>query len=183
MLPYEVLEQLNASALKEVCAGYKLKSGGTKTELFERIVAHQTKVETQRVEQESRLARGSDIQILPDGTPDSAFEDTMAKFFAWCEANHFGVHELAKNRVSFQKVDPREIRASFKEYNPDASSLRSDMLVPALNSKTDVFLEMFFDKLGGEWEMFGTESAPEEPEEEDFDAHSYRFSEEMKRSS
>jgi hypothetical protein len=180
MLSREILEQLKIPALKEVCRGYKITSSGKKSELFERIIAHQEKHEKHQAEQEQRLAYGAEVQTLADGTPDNEFEATMAKFFDWCETNKWSVIELAKNGYSFQKVDRREIRASFKEYDPAASTLRADRLVPVPRNKTEIFLEMFFDKLGGEWEMF---SECSDERDEGFDeCEEHKFIDEMKRS-
>jgi hypothetical protein len=180
MLSREILEQLKMPALKEVCQGYKIVSSGKKSELFERIIAHQEKLKKQQEEQQQRLDYGSDPPLLPDGTPDSEFEATMTRFFDWCEINEWRVYELAKNSSSFQKVDHREIRASFKEYDPAVSTLRDDRLVPVPRNKTEIFLEMFFDKLGGEWEMFCDWFGRGE---EEFDESEQRkFTDEMKRS-
>lgn len=178
MISHEILEQLKVPALKELCRQYKLNVSGNKSKLLERIIAHQVTVEEQQTEQKNRLAYGSDTPLLPDGTPDHEFEATMSKFVAWCEANHFDVHKIARKGVSFEKVDHREIRASFKDYDPAKSTLRADRFVPVPQTKTEVFLEMFFDKLGGEWEMFGSADATEE---EEFEKHEHRFAEEMKR--
>ena len=170
MISREILEQLKVPALKEVCRGYNLAISGKKIELFERIIAHQEKLEKQQAEKQQRLAYGAE-------EADSEFEATTTKFFNWCETNHFAVNEIAENGCSFQKVDRREIRASFKEYDPAASSLRNDSLVPVPHTKMEIFLEMFFDKLGGEWEMFC------ECDEKEFDeSEEHNFIQEMKHS-
>ena len=170
MISREILEQLKLPALKEACRGYNLSISGKKSELFERIVAHQEKVEKQPAEKQQRLAYGAQVD-------DSEFEATIARFFEWCEKNEFTVNELAANGCSFQEVDHREIRASFKDYDPAASTLRNDRFVPVPQTKMEIFLEMFFDKLGGEWEMFC------ECDEKEFDeSEEHNFIQEMKHS-
>tara|TARA_B100000424_G_scaffold267113_1_gene259337 strand:+ start:3689 stop:4288 length:600 start_codon:yes stop_codon:yes gene_type:complete len=181
MISREILEQLKLPALKEVCRGYNLAISGKKTELFERIIAHQEKLEKQLAEQQQRLAYGAEAATLADGTPDIEFEATMTKFFDWSNATFWNICKLSESGVSFQKVDRREIRAAFKDYDPAASSLRADRLVPVPHTKMEIFLEMFFDKLGGEWEMFC--ECSDERGEEDFDESEQRkFVQEMKRS-
>jgi hypothetical protein len=180
MLSREILEQLEKPALKDVCRGYNISTSGKKWELFQRIIAHQEKLEKQLAELHKRLAYGAEVQTLTDGTLDNEFEATMEKFFDWCETNKWSVNELAKNGHSFEEVDIREIRASFKEYDPTASTLRSDRLVPVPRNNTEIFLEMFFDKLGGEWEMFCECSDERDEEFDEYEQH--KFIEEMKRS-
>ncbi len=168
MISREILEQLKLPALKEACRGYNLSISGKKSELLERIVAHQEKLEKQQLEKQQRLAYGAQVA-------DSEFEATIARFFEWCEKNEFTVNELAANGCSFQEVDHREIRASFKDYDPAASTLRNDRFVPIPHTKSEIFLEMFFDKLGGEWEMFHSNDS-----ECDFECYERRLAEHMK---
>tara|TARA_B100001027_G_C16251947_1_gene324854 strand:- start:127 stop:612 length:486 start_codon:yes stop_codon:yes gene_type:complete len=111
----------------------------------------------QQVKKESRLEYGAAVPFLENGRPDSEFEHTMSKFLNWCENNKFAVKKLSQGGYYFQKVDYREIRAAFKDYDPSVSTLRADRLVPVPNTKMEIFLEMFFDKLGAEWEMFSTD--------------------------
>ena len=181
MISREVLEQLKVPALKEVCRGYNLAISGKKTELFERIIAHQEKLEKQQAEQQQRLAYGAEAATLADGTPDIEFEATMTKFFDWSNATFWNICKLSESGVSFQKVDGREIRAAFKDYDPAASTLRADRLVPVPHTKMEIFLEMFFDKLGGEWEMF-CECSDERGEEDFSESDERKFVQEMKNS-
>lgn len=170
MISREILEQMKTPALKEVCRGYNLGVSGKKSELFERIIAHQEKLEKQQAEQQQRLAYGAE-----EG--DGEFEATIMKFLYWCETNNFAVNEVAESGASFQKVHHCEIRAAFKDYDPAASTLRDDHLVPVPHTKMEIFLEMFFDKLGGEWEMFC------ECDEKEFDeSEEHNFIQEMKHS-
>ncbi len=171
MISREVLEQLKVPALKEVCRGYNLAISGKKIELFERIVAHQEKLDKQQLEKQQRLAYGA-----KEG--DGEFEATMAKFFDWCEKNNYTVNEMAENGCSYRPVDHDEIRAAFKDYDPAASTLRNDRLVPVPQTKMEIFLEMFFDKLGGEWEMLA--SAGSDDHDVDFECVEYQFSDHMK---
>jgi len=171
MISREILVQLSVAQLKELCRGYNVSVSGKKSELVERIIAHEETIN----KREKRLAYGAEAAILVDGTPDSEFEATIAKFFDWCKTNNFSVNEVAGSGCSFQEVDPREIRASFKEYDPAASTLRQDRYVPVPNTNAEIFLEMFFDKLGGEWEMFSSDDSDIE-----FECHEESFINHMK---
>lgn len=130
-----------------------------------------------QVEKERRFEYGAAVPFLENGRPDSEFEYTMSKFFNWCENNKFAVNELSPSGYSFQKVDYREIRAAFKDYDPSVSTLRADRLVPVPNTKIEIFLEMFFDKLGGEWEMISTDDSLYDV---DFGYYEKSFIEELK---
>lgn len=171
MISREILEQLKVPALKEVCRGYNLAISGKKTELFERIIAHQEKLEKQKADKLQRLAYGAE-----EG--DCEFEAAIAKFFDWCKKNNYTVNEMAENGCSYRPVDHEEIRASLKEYDPAASTLRNDRLVPVPRTQIEIFLEMFFDKLGGEWEMFS--SAGSDGHDVDFECVEHQFSAHMK---
>ena len=179
MISREILEQLKVPALKETCRGYNLTVSGKKAELFERIIAHQEKLQHEKVEQKQRLAYGAEVPILIDGTPDSEFENVMEKYIEWSNTTFWNISKLAKNGVSFEKVDIREIRAAFKNYDPAASTLRADHLIPVPQTKAEIFLEMFFDKLGGEWEMF-CECSDERGEEDFNEVHEMNFAKYMK---
>tara|TARA_B100001142_G_scaffold317102_1_gene357672 strand:- start:534 stop:1112 length:579 start_codon:yes stop_codon:yes gene_type:complete len=174
MISREILEQLNLPALKEVCREYNLAISGKKTELFERIIAHQEKLEKQKADKLQRLAYGA-----KEG--DGEFEATIMKFLYWCEKNNYTVNEMAENGCSYRPVHHCEIRAAFKDYDPAASTLRDDHLVPVPHTKMEIFLEMFFDKLGGEWEMF-RECSDERGEEDFSESDERKFVQEMKRS-
>jgi len=174
MISREILEQLKLPALKEVCRGYNLAISGNKTELFERIIAHQEKLEKQKADKLKRLAYGAE-----EG--DGEFEVTIMKFLYWCKKNNYTVNEMAENGCSYMPVHHCEIRAAFKDYDPAASSLRDDHLVPVPHTKMEIFLEMFFDKLGGEWEMF-RECSDERGEEDFSESDERKFIQEMKNS-
>ena len=150
----EEINNLKLPELKTLCREYKLNVSGKKSELCERILAHHLKIQ----QKEQRLVYGEEIMRLPDGSVDEKFEAVMKKFFDWCEKNHFAPHEIAEGGYSFKKVDWREIRASFKEYDPAASTLRKDKFVAVPQNQMEVFLEMFFDRFGGDWEMFEVNS-------------------------
>lgn len=179
MFSREILEQLKVPALKEMCRAYNLSASGKKAELFERIIAHQEKLQQQKAEQQNRLAYGAEVPTLADGTPDSEFENVMEKYVEWSNTTFWNISKLAKSGVSFEKVDIREIRAAFKDYDPAASTLRADRFVPVPQTKTEIFLEMFFDKLGGEWEMF-CECSDERGEEDFNEVHEMNFAKYMK---
>ena len=88
---------------------------------------------------------------------------------------------MAENGCSYMPVHHCEIRAAFKDYDPAASTLRADHLVPVPHTKMEIFLEMFFDKLGGEWEML-RECSDERGEEDFSESEERKFVQEMKHS-
>ena len=168
----EEIKALKMPELKDLCREYNLSVSGKKDDLCQRILAHQLKIEQKK----QRLELADKIATLPDGSVDDEFEFVIKNYFDWCEKNHFAAHEIAEGGSSYKKVDYREIRASFKEYDPDASTLREDKYVPVPQNKMEVFIEMFFDKLGGEWEMFDINCGEVEFDE----GVEERFSKEMK---
>jgi hypothetical protein len=163
MLSTEVLKKLNVAALKEVCRGYKLPSSGNKSALFLRVKSHQEKVSRAAEEKSRRREYGGAEMRLEDGSVDVEFESVWSKFVAWCAGNDYAVFELVGG-ASFEKVDVREMRASFKACAGSSSG-----------GKMEQFLEMFFDNLGGEWEMF---RVSDRMEEESFNDE--RFGREMR---
>ena len=168
----EEMKALKMPELKDLCRDYNLRVSGKKDDLCQRILAHQWKMELKK----QRLELADEIATKPDGSVDDEFEIVIKNYFDWCKKNHFAAHEIAEGGYSYKKVDYREIRASFKEYDPDASTLREDKYVPVPQNKMEVFIEMFFDKLGGEWEMFDINCGEVEFDE----GVEERFSKEMK---
>ena len=168
----EEMKALKMPELKNLCRDYNLRVSGKKDDLCQRILAHQWKMELKK----QRLELADEIATKPDGSVDDEFEIVIKNYFDWCKKNHFAAHEIAEGGYSYKKVDYREIRASFKEYDPDASTLREDKYVPVPQNKMEVFIEMFFDKLGGEWEMFDINCGEVEFDE----GVEERFSKEMK---
>ena len=86
---------------------------------------------------------------------DDGFERVIGVFEQWSDENGFWPSKLSKSGVSYEFVDINEIRAAFAAYDPDASTLREDKLVPCPGPKLEVFLEMLFNERD-EWEICDT---------------------------
>ena len=159
MFTREVLEQLKAPALKEVCRGYNLPISGKKSELFLRIIAHQEKL---------KIEKDTWSQLMTYGAAkrDEGFERVIGVFEQWSDENGFWPSKLAKSGVSYEFVDINEIRAAFADYNPDTSTLRQDRYVPCPGTKLEVFLEMLFNERH-DWEICDTTT-----QEREFDCDS-----------
>ena len=168
MYSREILEQLSVSDLKEVCHGFNLILSGNKTELFERIIAHQEA----QAEKEQRMAYGAQAATLADGTPDS--ESIIKKYIKWTKITSRDIYE-GTGGSCYRKLDIREIRAEFKNYDPTLSPLRTNDEVPFPQNKTEIFIDMIFEKLfDDQWEIFS-------PTKEEFDESQYdKFVEYMK---
>ena len=154
MIPREILEQLKVPALKEVCCGYNLSVSGNKTKLFERIIAHQEKLEKKRQELNALMTHGAMKR-------DEEFERVIQVFERWCDENGFRLSKLAESGVSYEYVHINEIRAAFADYDPSTSTLREDKLVPTPETKLEEFLEMLFNERD-DCEIFDTTTAERE---------------------
>lgn len=154
MISRVILEKMKLAALKEVCRGYNLNISGKKAELFERIIAHQEKLQQEKDKVSQLTTYGAEKR-------DEGFERVMRVFQQWSDENGFWPSKLAKSNVSYEFVDINEIRAAFADYDPDTSSLREDKYVPCPGTKLEVFLEMLFNEKD-EWEIFDTTTAERE---------------------
>ena len=170
MYSREILEQFSVSDLKELCHGFSLILSGNKTELFERIIAHQEA----QAEKEQRMAYGAQAATLADGTPDSEFEAIIKKYIEWTKITSWDIYE-GTGGSCYRKLDIREIRAEFKDYDPTLSPLRTNDELPFPQNKTEIFIDMIFEKLiDDQWEIFS-------PTKEEFDESQYdKFVEYMK---
>jgi hypothetical protein len=146
MLSHEILEQLKMPALKEVCRGYNIVSSGNKSELFERIIAHQEKLEKKRQEWDALMLHGA-------AKRDEGFERVIQVFQQWSDENGFWPSKLRESGVSYEHVHINEIRAAFADYAPCKSPLREDKYVPSPGTKLEVFLEMLFNDRD-DWDIF-----------------------------
>ena len=159
MFTREVLEQMKVPALKEVCRGYNLAMSGKKSELFDRIIAHQEK---HKIEKD----KWSQLMTYGAAKRDDGFERVIRVFQQWSDENRFWPSKLAKSGVGYEFVDINEIRAAFADYDPDTSTLREDKYVPCPGTKLEVFLEMLFNERD-DWEIFDTTT-----QEREFDSDS-----------
>ncbi len=154
MISREVLEQFKVPALKEVCRGYNLSVSGNKSELFERIIEHQDKLEKKHEELNAIMTHGAEKR-------DEEFERVIQVFEHWCDENGFRPSKLAESGVSYEFVHINEIRSAFASYEPDKSTLRNDKFVPTPETKLEEFLEMLFNERD-DWEIFDTTTAERE---------------------
>ena len=154
MISREILEKMKLSALKEVCRGYKLSISGKKAELFERIITYQEKLQQEKDKMSKLMTYGAEER-------DEGFERVIRVFQLWSDENGFWPSKLDKSGVNYELVNINEIRAAFDDYDPDASTLRKDKLVPCPGNKLEVFLEMLFNERD-EWEIFDNTSAERE---------------------
>ena len=111
---------------------------------------------------------------LADGTPDSEFEAIIKKYIEWTNITSWDIYE-GTGGSCYRKLDIREIRAEFKDYDPTLSPLRTYDEVPVPQNKTEIFIDMIFEKLiDDQWEIFS-------PTKEEFDESQYdKFVEYMK---
>ena len=65
--------------------------------------------------------------------------------------NNFKIY---KQVVPFkwELVSRSEIQETFNKYDYSKSPLRNDSLVPVPTTRTEQFIEMFFECIGGEWD-------------------------------
>ena len=148
MFTREVLEQMKVPALKEVCRTYGIATSGKKSELFDRIIAHQEKLKIEK-------DKWSQLMTYGAAKRDDEFERVIGVFQQWSDENGFWPSKLAKSAVGFECVDINEIRAAFADYDPDTSTLREDKYVPCPGTKLEVFLEMLFNERD-DWEICDT---------------------------
>jgi hypothetical protein len=163
----QVLETMRVGFLKIILTENNLPTSGKKAELVQRILDHQNKLQVQDDAWEQLMIKGSAIQ-------DDEYEKVMQSYTAWCEQNNFNAYKMDPIDYTFSKVHINEIRAEFMDYDPSASPLRNDSLVPNPTTKMDIFLEMFFENLGGIWE-FSDESDAQREFEENTDTNSKWF--------
>ena len=149
--------------------GYNLAISG-KTELFERIIAHQEA----QVKKEQRMANGAQAATLADGTPDSEFEAIIEWYIEWTKITSWHIYK-GTGGSCYRKLDIQEIRAEFKDYDPTLSPLRTYDEVPVPQNMTEKFIDMIDEKLiDDQWEIFS-------PTKEEFDESQYdKFVEYMK---
>ena len=154
MFTREVLEQLKAPALKEICRNYKLAMSGNKSDILERIVAHQEKLKQEKEAYEKILEYGAIKR-------DDEFERVITVFKQWSDENGFWPSKLAKSGVSYECVDINEIRAALADYDPYTSELRKDSMVPIPMNRLMAFIEMIFNQCD-DWHIFDTTEAERE---------------------
>ena len=145
------LDKKKKAELQVICVNYGINKSGNKQELVERIIAHQEK--NQRIQNvvENRFAYGNAPALLPNGEPDTEFEQVMTSYLDWSQRTNWSISKMSETSLHFHKIDIREIRASFKDYLNNGTT----------KSRMYAFLEMFFDLLDGEWIMMHEQDTEE----------------------
>ena len=166
-----VLTAMRTGFLKLILSDNELSTSGKKEELIQRILDYQTKINAEKEAWEHMMLKGEIKQ-------EDEFEKVMLSYITWCKENNFQIHKVNSSGHSFSLVHINEIRFAFMEYDPSASPLRKDRLVPVPNTKMDIFLEMFFEKLGTIWYFF---DADEEHDREFGEEYQGLFVEELKK--
>ena len=158
------LKKIKVSELRQMCEEYNLEKTGLKAVLVERILEYKNqekkKIESQK--QNEILMRGEQKKINKDGTIDTEFENkTWPAYIDWWNKSKFDVFKQI-DKFKWNKIDNREIRATFMDYDYTKLGPRKDRLVAVPTNSTEEFLEMFFEKVGGEWSIFPKNEYDEE---------------------
>ena len=172
----ENLKNYKVSELREICRGYKILMSGNKSKLIERIIDHQEKINKKEEEKKERLAYGKEVSTLIDGTHDIEFDAIITKFLNWFENKNLSIEKLSTNSYSFDKVHQDEIRATFKDYLKTNAEIDRNMEKKNILTKTEVFITMFFNKLGIYWFVFDKK----DESEIEFESYENNFIECMK---
>lgn len=172
----ENLKNYKVSELREICRGYKILMSGNKSKLIERIIDHQEKINKKEEEKKERLAYGKEVSTLIDGTHDIEFDAIITKFLNWFENKNLSIEKLSTNSYSFDKVHQDEIRATFKDYLKTNAEIDRNMEKKNILTKTEVFITMFFNKLGIYWFVFDKK----DESEIEFESYENNFIEFMK---
>ena len=134
----ENLNSMKLKDLRDILDTYNLPISGKKDVLTSRIIDHQNKIKREKEDWDNLMTKGSVIR-------DDDFEKVIKCFTTWCNQNGFYISKL-KTSYTYEDVHINEVRAAFVDYKPELSSIRKDKLVPKLNNKMDIFLEMFFQE-------------------------------------
>jgi len=154
----EQLSKMKIPQLKELCVGFNLKKSGKKDILIDRILQHTSHNPIEKTTPETTMELEFENKILP-------------AYSSWFSNNNFKIY---KQVVPFkwELVSPTEIRETFENYDYSKSPLRNDSLVPVPTTRAEQFLEMFFEKVGGEWdEPQNDEGEWTESDQNNFIAH------------
>ena len=130
------LEKKKLPELKAICDEFKLKKQGKKSILVDRIIEYAQQQQQPEVTFESN----DDFQIK-----------TWPAFKGWFSKNKITISKQVES-FKWETVDDSEIHQEFFKYDYTKSDLRKDSLVPVPTNRTEEFLEMFFEKIGAEWD-------------------------------
>ena len=157
-LNQEQLSKMKIPQLKELCVEFKLKKSGKKDILIDRILQHISQNHLEKTTPETAMDLEFENKILP-------------AYSSWFSNNNFKINKQVKS-FKWELVSPTEIRETFMNYDYSKSPLRNDSLVPVPTTRTEQFLEMFFEKIGGEWdEPQNDEGEWTESDQNNFIAH------------
>ena len=110
---------------------------------------------------EAKLTNNDEFQIK-----------TWPAWKSWWSKNNYTISKQVAG-FKWETVDDEEIRSAFMKYDYTKSDLRKDKFVPVPKNRTEEFLEMFFEKIGGEWDSPLNEDGEEWDDEimENFTKH------------
>lgn len=129
MYARNTLETLKAKALQDICISYNLKKSGKKSELIERIINHQEKIQKEEEDKKRTLEHGEEIR-------GEEFEKVIRAFGQWCSKEGFALYH---GYLTTKKVDINEIRSEFANHQHNLDS----------------FLYMLFN-VRDDWEFYDT---------------------------
>lgn len=128
------ITSMNVKQLKELCNEYKLTKTGKKADLIARITEYTRSLN------------------VVDSSTDDVFETKIwPAYSSWWSKHEFELVEQVEN-FKWEKVSYEKIRDSFMNYDYTKSDLRKDSLVPIPKTIGEEFIEMFFEKIGQEWD-------------------------------
>lgn len=168
------LTSMKVNQLKELCNNYNIPKMGKKAELIQRISDYETKKQQKQQQSDNFLVRGNSQKLNKDGTIDTEFENkTWPAFCSWWSSHNLNLYKQEDTGFNLVNVSHPEIRATFMDYDYTKSDLRKDSLVPTPTTRSEEFIEMFFAKIGQQWEYPQNEDYDEwdETTQQDFIAH------------
>ena len=132
------LTKMKIPQLKELCIGFNLKKSGKKDILIDRIIQHTSEKHIEKP--------------TPDSTVDLEFENKIwPAYSAWFSKTNYKIYKQTQP-FKWDLVSRSEIQETFNKYDYSKSPLRNDSLVPVPTTRTEQFIEMFFQYIGGEWD-------------------------------
>ena len=136
------ITSMNVKQLKELCNEYKLTKTGKKADLIARITEYTR----------SLNVVDSSTDDVTNTSTDDVFETKIwPAYSSWWSKHEFELVEQVEN-FKWEKVSYEKIRDSFMNYDYTKSDLRKDSLVPIPKTIGEEFIEMFFEKIGQEWD-------------------------------
>lgn len=135
------LEKKKLPELKAICDEFKLKKQGKKSIIVDRIIEYA---------QQQQQPEATLTEVTFDSNDDFQIK-TWPAFKCWFSKNKITISKQVES-FKWQTVDDSEIQEEFFKYDYTKSDLRKDLLVSVPTNRTEEFLEMFFEKIGAEWD-------------------------------